>query len=64
MAADGKVYFSSEDGSVFALRAGPEFEILAENPMGETLMATPAISEGVMYFRTRGNLVAVGPNPG
>ncbi|MEE2636025.1 MAG: PQQ-binding-like beta-propeller repeat protein [Acidobacteriota bacterium] len=64
VAADGKVYFSSEDGSVFALRAGPEFEILAENPMGETLMATPAISEGVMYFRTRGNLVAVGANPG
>ena len=62
VAADGKVYFSSEDGSVYVLKAGPELEVLAENPMGETLMATPAISEGVLYIRTRGHLVAVGPD--
>ena len=62
VAADGKVYFSSEDGSVYVVQAGPKFEILAENPMGETLMATPALSEGVMYIRTRGHLVAVRPN--
>ena len=60
IAADGKVYFSSEDGSVYVLKAGPEFEVLAENPMGETLLATPALSEGVLYIRTRGHLVAVG----
>ena len=60
VAADGKVYFSSEDGSVFVVKAGPEFEVLAENPMGETLMATPALSEGVLYIRTRGHLVAIG----
>ena len=59
VAADGMVYFSSEDGSIFVVKAGPEFEVLAENPMGETLMATPALSEGVMYIRTRGHLVAV-----
>ena len=62
VAADGKVYFSSEDGSVYVLKAGPELEVLAENPMGETLMATPAISDGVLYIRTRGHLVAVGPD--
>ena len=60
IAADGKVYFSNEDGSVYVLTAGPELEVLAENPMGETLMATPALSEGVMFIRTRGHLVAVG----
>ena len=60
VAADGRVYFSSEDGSVFVVKAGREFEVLAENPMGEMLMATPALSEGVMYLRTRGHLVAVG----
>ena len=60
IAADGKVYFSSEDGSVYVLKAGPELEVLSENPMGETLLATPALSEGVMYIRTRGHLVAVG----
>jgi outer membrane protein assembly factor BamB len=59
VAADGHVYFSSEDGSIFVVKAGPEFEVVAENPMGETLMATPALSQGVMYIRTRGHLVAV-----
>ncbi len=59
VAADGKVYFSSEDGSVYVVKAGPEYELLAENPMGETLMATPALSEGVLYIRTRGHLVAI-----
>jgi hypothetical protein len=29
------------------------------NPLGEVTMATPAISEGTMFFRTRGHLVAV-----
>ncbi len=59
VAADGKLYFTSEDGDVYVLKAAPDFEVLATNPMGETAMATPAISEGVLFFRTRGHLVAV-----
>ena len=59
VAADGKLYFTSEDGDIYVLKAAPGFEILATNPMGETTMATPAISEGVLFFRTRGHLVAV-----
>ena len=34
--------------------------VLATNPMGEVCMATPAISEGTIFFRTQGNVVAVG----
>jgi outer membrane protein assembly factor BamB len=60
VAADGKVYFTSEEGDVFVVKAGSSFELLAENPLGEVSMATPAISEGVLYFRTRGHLVAIG----
>jgi outer membrane protein assembly factor BamB len=60
VAADGKVYYTSEEGTVYVIKAGPAFEQLAENPLGEIAMATPAISEGVLYFRTRGHLVAVG----
>jgi outer membrane protein assembly factor BamB len=60
VAGDGKIYYTSEDGSVLVVKAGPVFEQLAENPMGETAMATPAISEGVLYFRTRTRLVAIG----
>ncbi|HRC85146.1 MAG TPA: hypothetical protein PK413_06015, partial [Thermoanaerobaculia bacterium] len=59
VAADGKLYLSSEDGDVFVVRAGPTFELLATNPMGEALMATPAISEGTLYLRGRSHLFAV-----
>ena len=61
VAANGKIYFTSEDGDVFVVQAGPEFELLATNPMGEVCMATPAISEGVLLFRTQGHVVAVAP---
>ncbi len=62
VAADGKIYFSSEVGDIFVIQAGPEFKQLAENPMGEICMATPAISEGVLYFRARYSLVAISEN--
>jgi len=60
IAGDGKIYFTSEEGTVWVLKTGPEFEVLAENEMGEICMATPAISEGTLVFRTRGHVVAVG----
>jgi outer membrane protein assembly factor BamB len=59
VAADGKLYYTSEEGDVYVVKPGPQFELLATNSMGEVCMATPAISEGVMYFRTRANLVAI-----
>ena len=59
VAADGKLYFSSEDGEVIVVKAGPQFERLAVNPMGEVLMATPAISEGMIIVRTQHHVVAV-----
>jgi outer membrane protein assembly factor BamB len=60
VAGDGKVYYTSEDGSVLVLKAGAAFEQLGENTLGETAMATPAISEGTVFFRTRTRLVAIG----
>ena len=60
VAADGKLYFTSEEGSIHVVKAAPAFELLAVNDMGEECMATPAISEGVLYWRTRGQLVAIG----
>jgi outer membrane protein assembly factor BamB len=59
VAADGKVYCASENGIVYVLKAGPEFEILARNQMGEPCFATPAISRGVLYLRTTENLIAI-----
>jgi outer membrane protein assembly factor BamB len=60
VAADGKLYFSSEDGEVFVVKAGPKYEYLGENKMGEVIMATPAVSDGTLFVRTTGHLYAIG----
>jgi outer membrane protein assembly factor BamB len=61
VAGDGKLYYTSEMGDVYVVRAGPEQrDPIAVNPMGEISMATPAISDGSLFFRTRGHLVRVG----
>ncbi len=62
VAADGKLYFTSEMGETYVVKEGKEFETLAVNELGETVMATPAISRGTLFFRTRGHLVAIGGN--
>ena len=58
VAADGCLYFPCEEGFVFVVKAGPEFEMLACNPIGENLLTTPAISQGVMFVRGIRNLFA------
>jgi outer membrane protein assembly factor BamB len=60
VAADGKVYVTSEDGDVYVLKAGDKYELLATNSLGEVAMATPAIADGTIFFRTRSRLVALG----
>jgi outer membrane protein assembly factor BamB len=60
VAADGKIYLSSEDGEMLVVAAGREFKHIATNTMGELLMATPALSEGVMYVRASETLFAIG----
>ena len=60
VAADGRIYVTAETGDVFVLTAGSQFEILARNALGEVTLATPAIVDGVIYFRTRRNLIAIG----
>ena len=64
VAADGKLYLPGEKGDIWVVKAGPEFDLLGKNWMNETCMATPAISEGVLYFRTRHHLVAIGSKGG
>ncbi len=60
VASEGKLYFTSERGSVFVVKPGADFTVLATNQMGEVCMATPAISEGALFCRTQGHMVAVG----
>jgi outer membrane protein assembly factor BamB len=60
VAADGRIYVSNEDGEMIVIAAGKEFRQIATNSMGELLMATPALSDGVMYVRTASSLFAIG----
>lgn len=60
VASDNKLYLSSEDGDVFVVKAGPKYELLATNPVGEVMMATPAISGGLLIVRGLKNVYAFG----
>ena len=63
VAADGKLYFTSEVGDVYVIDVGPELKIIAQNTLDEICMATPAISEGMLFFRTRQHLIAIADEP-
>jgi outer membrane protein assembly factor BamB len=60
IAADGKLYLSSEDGDVFVVKAGRQYELLARNTMGQPLMATPALSDGMLIVRGQNAIYALG----
>jgi outer membrane protein assembly factor BamB len=60
VAADGKLYLPSEDGDIVVVKAGPEFQVLARNAMGQPLMATPAFSQGLLFVRGERDLFAIG----
>ena len=60
VASEGKIYFTGEQGSVYVVKPSADFTVLATNQMGEVCMATPAISEGTIFFRTQEHVVAVG----
>ncbi|MBC7925296.1 MAG: PQQ-binding-like beta-propeller repeat protein [Bryobacteraceae bacterium] len=60
VAGDGKVILSSEDGDMYVIKAGPKYELLSHNQAGDVVMATPAISDGMIYVRTMHNLLAIG----
>ena len=48
---EGRLYAASEDGEVYVVKAGPTFELLATNKMGEVVMATPALTNGMLIIR-------------
>jgi outer membrane protein assembly factor BamB len=58
--ADNKIYVTNEDGVTMVVRAGPKFEILAQNDFGEYTLSSPAISEGQLFIRTDKALYAIG----
>jgi outer membrane protein assembly factor BamB len=61
VAADGRIYFTSEDGDIYVVKAGPTFELLAINKMADPCLATPAISDGIMFVRSQHYMFGIGP---
>lgn len=59
IAADGKVYFSSEGGSVYVIKSGPVYSLVAKNSLNDNCMATPAISGNALFFRTQHYIIAI-----
>ena len=57
---DGKVFFTNDDGETFVVRAGPTFDLLHVNRLNARVLASPALVDGRWYFRTEGELLAIG----
>jgi outer membrane protein assembly factor BamB len=60
VAANGKLYLASEDGDVFVVKAGRQYELLSRNVMGQPLMATPALTDGMLIVRGQNAIYALG----
>jgi hypothetical protein len=58
--AAGRVYIATKEGSVKVVRAGPSFDLLADNAMGEQIIASPAISNGQIFLRGEKHLFCIG----
>jgi len=58
--ADGRLYITNEDGLTSVVRAGPTFELIAENALDDYSLSSPAVSDGQIFLRTNGALWAVG----
>ena len=64
VAADGYLYFLDDDGEIFVLKAGPTFDLVGKNVMGEECRASPAISRGQIFIRTFTTLYCIGAAKG
>jgi outer membrane protein assembly factor BamB len=62
--ADGKIYLTNEDGVTSVIKAGPVFEVIAENDFDDYTLSSPAVSGGQIFFRTAKFLYAVGKGSG
>jgi outer membrane protein assembly factor BamB len=63
IAGDGHLYLAAEDGRVLLVSAGPKYELVQTNITGENILATPAISDGMIFLRTEKSIIAIGADP-
>src|SRR5262249_820621 len=57
---DGHLLISDDDGATWVLKAGPKFDVVAKNELGEEIYASPAVSHGQLFVRTASKLYCIG----
>ena len=60
VAFEGKLFLTSEEGDTYVIKAGPKYEVLRTNSLGEAVYASPAIADGKVFIRGEKNLFAIG----
>ncbi|MEK7677195.1 MAG: PQQ-binding-like beta-propeller repeat protein [Verrucomicrobiota bacterium] len=60
LGADHRIYFLSDEGESTVLEAGPQFKMLARNPLQEKVQASMAVSGKQLFIRTASNLYGIG----
>jgi outer membrane protein assembly factor BamB len=60
VSAEGRLYFQTDNGRMFVLKAGPRFEVVSRNDLNEECRASPAIAQGALFIRTLENLYCIG----
>jgi outer membrane protein assembly factor BamB len=63
IASNGRIYFSNNEGTTFVVKAGPKFELLAENTLGERITASPAVSGNELFYRTDSQVYCIREQP-
>ncbi len=58
--ADGKIYITDEDGVTSVFKAGPKFELVAENNLDDYTLSSIAIAGGQLFIRTAQHLYCIG----
>jgi outer membrane protein assembly factor BamB len=60
LSADGKCYAANQGGDCFVFKAGPKFELLATNSLGEKIIGSIAVCDGQLFIRGHKNLWCIG----
>lgn len=53
VASDERIYIIDEEGTLFIIQDGDSFKLLAEIPFNDICLTAPAITDGMIYFRTQ-----------
>jgi outer membrane protein assembly factor BamB len=59
VAVGDQLFFTNDQGETFVVAAGREFKLLRTNTLNAQVLASPALVDGVWYWRTSTELIAI-----